>query len=184
MIAFQQTDAVAGCGVMAACSGTSPLMSTSAREMALGGVPGTASHVVTVGGLSVGSGVMFQSAAGEPWRLDWAAGDWVVRLNVSVGNARITWDAVYVCRVNGACAAVGTAGSATGLGINLKTAGVKSWTVSGAALGGSAGDGVYVVLVFSNGMTSAQSFQFTSDQKIDTPLSSGVVPVRRRMEDC
>jgi len=83
----------------------------------------------------------------------------------------ITWNSVYICRVNSGCANQATIGSSTSLGISLATTGVKSTTVSGAAQSPGAGDLVMIVFGFTNSAHGSQSFLYDVDQNNDSPFT-------------
>lgn len=169
---FAQTDVAAGCGEMVACSGAILGINTMPRECLEGGTYGTTGVNVSVPGSSSNrAGIMFQSPVGVPGKANWEAGDWVVRIN-HTGNvlAGVTWEAVYICRINSACGTVSTVGSLTGIGQSVTGLGVYTRTVSGGASSGTASDMFYVVCVFDNSNSSTRTLVWTPNQDIDTPI--------------
>jgi hypothetical protein len=82
----------------------------------------------------------------------------------------LTLSSVFICRVNSADVNQATIGSATGLGISLGTTGVKTVNVTGTAQTPNVGDYINIVMVYTNGAMTSQSFQFQPTQLIDTPL--------------
>jgi hypothetical protein len=172
---FQQTATAAGAGSAVACSGA-VLIGGGQEKNSLCTVGGTpAASPVTVGGSQFDAGagqagVMYEIV---PVGYVWAAGDYVVRLNVTSANANITWTGTFICRLNSANVNQATIGSLTGQTTSLSATGVKTHTVSGSAQTPTAGDKIYAVLVFNSGGAN-QSFACQFDQLIDTPL---VMPV-------
>jgi hypothetical protein len=171
---FQQTDSNATCTASDAyCSGLS-VYNTANRQASDGGTAGSTPVSISIGSSS--TGVAYRVGCVVAATVSWDAGTWTVRFNVSTANMNITWDAVYLCRVNSACANQESLGSATGLGISCGTTGVKSTTVSGSGTTPGAGDEVYVVCSFANGAMSLQSFSVTPDQLISSPFSVAATP--------
>ena len=82
----------------------------------------------------------------------------------------ITLNSVFICRVNSSDVSQETIGSATGLGLVLTTAGNIQITVVGTAQTPNVGDYINVVFVYTNAAMTTQSFQFTPNQTINTPL--------------
>lgn len=104
--------------------------------------------------------------------LTWASGTWTWRINITTANMNLTLEEVYICRVNSSDVNQATIGSVTALAVSLGSTGVKSGTISGSAQTPSVGDYVSVVFVYSNGAMSAQTFQYTPNQNIDSPFTT------------
>ncbi len=170
---YIETDATADCGAMAACSGATVSPSTVAREAAVGGKRGSGSPAISHPALLARASVMFQSPANQPGLEIWPAGLWTVRLNHSaVSLTDVTWEELYVCRVNNACGTVESVASATGLGIDVNTAPrIYTQAVQGKQSKGSVDDTFYIVVVFRNVNASPRTYVWKPDQNIDTPLA-------------
>lgn len=159
----------------AQCSGAAVAQAPQFRLASATGVPGVAVvNVVIDSNLKSPPqqfGICFATPAGEPNLTSWAAGNYVVRLNVINGNADLTWTATYVCRVNSGLVNQATVGSLTGQTTSMTAAGIKTHTISGSSQSASASDRLYFVLLFTNAAAALRSFDFTPNQLIDTPLS-------------
>lgn len=175
-IVYAQTASLASVEVVM-CSG-GVLMGGGQEQSSLcskGGTP--ASSPVVVGGSQFDAGagqagVMFQIV--PPAGTGWAAGTWTVRLNVTTGSAAAcTWTDTYVCRTNSSDVSQATIGSLTGQSIAINTTGVKSMNVTGSAQTPSAGDKVYIVLLF-NSPSANQQFSVQFNQNIDSPFTETV----------
>jgi hypothetical protein len=171
MSPYHQTATAAGAGKIAACSGATPIGTQAQTSTAT--IGGTSGGAVTVGGTQFDIGTNLAAvymeidpAAGDQWK----AGNYVVRLNVTTLNANITWTGTYICRLNSSNVSQATIGSLTGQTTSLGSTGVKTHTVSGAAQTPAAGDKIYIVCVFSVVTSNNQSFGWTPNQDIDTPL--------------
>lgn len=179
-----QTDGAAACGPRVGCSGQPLGLSAQSRQMTVGGVAGVVSSVVTIAAPNPAAAVMFQSGGGWPGLTSWASGNWVIRLNVNVGNSRLNWVGSHVCRFSQSCVSLATVGSLTGQSVSLKTTGVKTMTVPGVSQSSSVTDSIYIVLIIDNTLSiGSQTFEFIPDQVIDAPLSSGIAIARRRLEN-
>ena len=157
------------------CSGA-VLMGGGQEQSSLCSVGGTpAGSPVVVGGSQFDAGagqagVMFEIV--PPAGTVWAAGNWTVRLNVTTGSAAAcTWTGTFLCRHNSSNVNQGSFGSLTGQTTAINTTGVKSHVVSGSSQTPSAGDKVYIVLVFSS-PSANQQFSVQFDQAIDSPFTS------------
>lgn len=112
----------------------------------------------------------------------WLAGLWVVRLNVRVANPSVTWNRVYLYRLNSAGTKQALIGQRTDLAVVLTAPGVKSVAVLGDAQPTRGyGDRVVVVCCLTNQGTvgpanvtvsngTAQTFAVLSSELIDSPL--------------
>lgn len=109
----------------------------------------------------------------EPAATQAPAGDYVFRLNVTISNMNVTWDALDLVEISGSgasCSVVQTLGQVTGLGISLGTTGVKTATITLASpVSIDAANDLYFRAKLDNGSMNAQSVAFRHDQLIDTP---------------
>lgn len=158
------------------CSGvTQAAVVLDYRKILEGGVAGGNVTVTAPGYVKapiLARGCHFFTAANDPNDTSWAAGNWVIRLNVQTANANMTWVRTYVCRVNSALVSQATVGSLLAQTTSLATTGVKTHTVVGAAQTAAAGDRIYIVCIFQAGAATDQSVVFTMDQLIDAPLTA------------
>jgi len=167
---FQQTDSAAVDGSIAACTSLAASSSIDNRQVSQSGTPGTSTPSVTqTDKFIIQRLIHWESTTGEPGLTNWSAGNWTIPLNVTALNTSLTWDSVYICRVNSSGVSQGTVGSATGLGISLGTTGVNTATVSGSSQTASSTDRVYVVLGIAN-VGANNSFSYKPDQVITSPL--------------
>lgn len=167
---YVQTDAVAACGAIVACSGAVLASSTMPRESSEGATPGIEGVNVTYQALSSGlAGIMFQSpAVGEK---KWDAGQWTVIFNhTALILSGITLEAVYVCRVDSGCNVVGTVGSVTGLAQSVTGLGLYPVNIMASESNGATTDSFYIVGVFDNGSASVRTLTWTPNQTIATPI--------------
>jgi hypothetical protein len=169
-ISLQETDTTAPDGAIAACSSLGAATTTDNRTATKGGTAGSTAHSVTVQINTTGRrAVHFEMAAGE---LDAypsiPAGNWTVRLNVSTAaGATVTWDFLYICRVNSSGVSQKTiASSSAAGGGDCSIAGVKTVTLSGSAdtpalgdkglaselVGTPGGDSVFRPRVYTDGL--------------------------------
>jgi hypothetical protein len=193
LINYTQTDTAPSCDLSTAQFCFPNAGSSTVRKLAVdGGTAGTTTLTEGVTGSAADElGCRWEIAPAVG--VSWDAGTWTVRLNVTASNMNLTWDLVYICRVDSSCVNQATIGSTTGLAISLSTIGVKTATVSGAAQTPTAGDLVQVILGFDNGSMNAQTFDVLSDQLIDSPFNdapqlpgdplpmviySGIIPFR------
>lgn len=173
-INYRQTDTNATCADGQYClpvsTGTVDILKLASDGGTAGVTEATGSHFANA---SDQRDILFEivPAAGTTW----AAGNWTVRLNVTTANMNLTWDTVYICRVNSSCVSQATIASATGLAISCGTTGVKSTTVSGAVQTPGAGDKIVVLLEFDNGSMTTQTFGITPNQLIDSPFTAASV---------
>jgi hypothetical protein len=173
-ISYNQTGSASGAGEIAACSGAT-VIGTQAQNC-LCTIGGSAGGALTVGGTQFDIGtnlaaVMMEivPAAG----VTWSSGTWTVRLNVTTLNANITWTATYICRLNSSNVNQATIGSLTAQTTSLGSTGVKTHSVTnGSSQTPGAGDKAYIVCVFSVANSNNQSFGWTPNQAIDTPLTA------------
>lgn len=176
-IVLTQTDTAADSGTDVGCSGASIAHTPISREATEGGTAGSSEASVKVTTGSSGAAVMFQSdtGTGEPSETEWDAGDYIVRLNVTTGNTNCTWTETHVCeRTSGG--SFNTVASLTGQTTTL-SAGTHSHTVNrGTTFTAVDGNStLYIVLVVSSAADHGQdTFGFTPDQNIDTPIVASV----------
>src|SRR5206468_3935203 len=82
----------------------------------------------------------------------------------------------WICRLNSACVSQATIGTSSPA-ISLSTTGVKTTTVSGSQQAPNVNDRVAVLLAFDNDIASVQTFNFTSNQLLDSPFTPSDVPL-------
>ena len=170
-IVLTQTNLKAPSGAVVGCSGATEARKAWAVLAKFAGPVGDRVFSPRVNANSTEAAVMFETIAGEPGNPDWAAGDWVVRLNVTSPEADLSLEEVHICRNSGGTFT--SVGSATALAISLGTAGVKSVTVAGAVQVAAGTDVAYIVLVLKNAnLTFNRNFGFTPDQDIDIPVEA------------
>jgi hypothetical protein len=174
---LQQTDTAAVDGAIAACSGRGAGAVTDNKQATSGGTPGVGTPGLTINGHATDVRLVhFESAVNEPNNTNWDAGSWIVRLNITTGNANVTWDECYICRVNSSGVSQATVGSLTGQAINLTSTGTYTMTISGSSQpGASATDRIYIVLVFSNSGATPAALNYKPSLIIDTPIGTGVI---------
>lgn len=178
---LQQTDTSSGANTAsAACSGASPSISFTEYLADPTGSAGSATHTLATFGNIKGNPsdqriIHFYSPNTFPNLTSWPSGNYVVRLNITTGNAQLQWKATYVCRVNSSFVNQATIGSLTAQTTSLTGTGVVSHTISGSAdAGASATDRVYIVCVFHTASGATQNISFKTDQLIDTPFTASV----------
>ena len=172
-ISFRQTDTVADSGVNVGCSGaTLGSISPQAREILEGGTAGTTSINMYPQNATGVVLLTFQTDTGTSFPTIWAAGDYVVRLNVSSGRPGVTWVGTYMCeRTSGGT--FNTVTSLTGQTTDMTT-GVHSHTINRPTdYTASSGSTLYIVLVFDGLTSGSDNFGVKPDQLIDTPISAG-----------
>lgn len=108
------------------------------------------------------------------------AGNWVVRLNVTIGDAFVNWGETHVCVVDySGCTGTTSLGSLTGQ-TNALTTGVHSMTVPCDGVPGewTDADSIWIGLVCGNGdEVSARSVRVKFDQIVDTQIYDVPCPV-------
>jgi hypothetical protein len=169
---FTQTDNSSGCANGSYCTGRTSGGAATGRLATVGGTPGGAP-----------AGAFFDVAGDAanlaenhmicdiPVGTSGDAGTWTVRVNITTSNMNLTITEIHICRVN-SCLNQETIGSATGLSISLGSTGVKTQTVTGAAVTLAAGDDALVSFVLSNGSMTLQQANLTLDQNIDSPFTA------------
>jgi hypothetical protein len=177
-LAFTQTDSqVANCNTVAElggdCTGHTGGVSTSDRQCLVGGTAGVNGVTDSVNTQSTGVAIFMGCvpAAG----INWNAGTWTVRFNITSSNMFLTVIEIYICRQSSACTFVENLGSATGLSIGIGSTGVISQTVSTSAPSEvNTGDIVSICVVFQNTTMSDHSFTWLPNQNIDSPFTEEV----------
>lgn len=164
------TDAASTHGQSVACSGAALTADVgNDRAMSSGGTLGTTPFTVTVGMLATEAAVFFESDAIN--NTLWRAGRWVMRLNVSTGNALVQLASVHFCRVNAAGVSQESLAVYTPAApITLTTRIYNIAAVQGAAATALATDRVYVVVVLTNTDAAAQNISITPSHGIRTPI--------------
>jgi hypothetical protein len=104
----------------------------------------------------------------------WNAGQWTVRLNVTTANTNITWEAIYVCRVDSSFNTISTLGSVTGLGISCGTTGVKTANVTTVAdySRASTDNCLVIVGIHNSSNMSFATLNHLGNQLIDSPFDT------------
>ena len=170
-ISFTQTDTNAVCTAAVYCSLNILNSTTSLKQAAEGGTPGTVAVSQSIDKASTGSNLIaafFECIVASG--IIWNAGTWTVNLDVTTLNASLTWTFLDICRISSGC--VNQASIASGsLSISLGTTGVKTTTIAGSVQTPSAGDKVMVLLGFTNSTGTAKTFGYTPDVTIDSPFS-------------
>jgi len=173
---FQQTDTAAFCLYATSCYGGTIGETRPSLKAIEGGTPGTDTQIAEPGipnGSTEWATIFFEIIPGADFT-QWAAGTYTVPLNVTRGNANISWEHTYICRLDLNCANLGLIGSLSDQEISLATEEVFDMDVSGALVASPAStDRIYIILVLKNVAEDAQEIEFTSDQIIATPLSEG-----------
>lgn len=169
-IILVQTDTVAPCGTILACTSPADGLANvpQARLAEQGGSAGSGELSVSINKADIQAGVMFESPA--VGQTTWQAGTYTVRLNVTTAVANLSLIEIHVCRVNSSCVSQETVGSSVGLGISMGTTGVKNVDVIGSEQSASATDRIYIVFIFQAINHTSPTFGFTPDQNIDTPI--------------
>lgn len=183
---YLQANALAGCGLVDWTGGSRPLTGTASRGLRFLGPVSAAVGVTMLAGQANRTCFGLQtekvSATGPavsiPGVADWAAGDVVVRLNISLANFNVDWVETRIWAIDDACAAI------TQLGIDttvrsIGIAGVQTITIPISAISPGEKATLYIQFVFTNNNAlMAQTFQILPNQIIDTPI---VTPTKRIM---
>lgn len=173
-IDFVQVDTSATFDV--GCSGRSAGLTTAARQANSGGSAG--STPVTVDPDNNGTTLAcFAFLLGKPGVASWAAGDWTIPINFSVGDAGTTLAEVHVCDYNGGTIVdVDTDTSLTGLS-DATTGGTVTKTVSQGSAHtpqSTADSQPFIVIVLTNTDNhGATSVDITPNQTINSPIDDG-----------
>ncbi len=171
-----QTDTAPTCTAAELCSGLSDAQGPIEQFATLGGSAGSAedgSGNFPNASALVRRTLYFDCPGDTGWTT--GAGTWVVRVNVSSGNAVIRLMEIHICRVNSSCANQETIGSLTGLNQATNVAQPMSNNVSGSAVTLAAGDRIMVIVGFDNTADHGnQAIGVTPSVNIDTPWDDGV----------
>jgi len=182
LISARQIDDAAPCGwittdfptLFVACTGQKGAMAYGqALKAEIGGTPGTVGKQISFRNGQHIIGLIWQFAPGD---VNWNAGTWQVRMNVTgqPGFAGWYWTGLWICRINAACASVATIRAHTGFSIPISNTNPAVYSVASAGIAQPAAvatDEVYVCLRFHNQTGSNGSFTITSDQVLNTPLT-------------
>ncbi len=183
IISLQQTDTTAPCGFAAYCStqGNSG-GSTTATDCRVGGTPGTTDAQPDMVNLETRLHLVVFSTP-DLGVTDWAAGDYIVRLNIAAASSEVTWQDTYVCRVNSSCVSQETLGSLTSQAQSLAAAIEVTMTISASSTTAAATDRLAFVLAFSNTGEHGgnDGFDYTPDSIITTPIEEAAAAARRVM---
>lgn len=170
-IDLQQTDT--DITVQVGCSGRSlTASSTAGNRMTDGGTAGTTEDNLSLDNFE-SLVVAYNDISDNIGETIWAAGNYTWRLDVTSGNAAISLEEIYVCRLNQAEVNQETLGSATAIGQALGTAQVYSNSIScSAATSPLETDRLALIYVFSNSSEhgGADAIGITPSQIINTPI--------------
>lgn len=173
---YTQTDTLAPCGVIQACAPVAPAVDGDAILAQIGGTPGVTELACDVAALATETCFAAELAISDTDDLN--AGTLVMRLNITTAQMNVTWEEVYVCRLNSSCVSQETLGSATGLALDVSAGGVFTVNVTlSAAAAHDPGDVIYIPCVFTNAFDmGTRSVAITPDQNIDTPFTPAAGP--------
>lgn len=175
VINFQQTDTAGFFNV--GCSGVGAGVTIANLRALVGGSAGTVA--ITADPDKNTTAACFNYDCGAPGVASWAAGDYIIPINFTTGDAGTTLNAVYVCDFDGASSYV-TVASLTGLS-DVSTGGVVTKTVTrGTAYTpqSQANSRPFIVIVLNNADTHGGSLvQITPSEIIQTPIDDGVVSI-------
>jgi hypothetical protein len=179
MVSFQQTDGAStytGAGLTG-----QPTNAGGTVDRLCIGTPGSTVNTVTMDAYARDLyAISFDIPVGN-YTL-WNPGWWVVRLNVRLANASVTWNRTYLYRLNAAGVNQGVIGSLLRVPQVLTSPGIKQMVVPGEAQYLRAyGDRVLVVLTFVNQGTKPpvnltinsnvpQAFSWVPSELIDSPM--------------
>lgn len=172
LISYNQQDDAATYN--AGCSGQADGITTAGRVMDLTAL-GTTEFTVDPDNLATAACAIFESPA--PNVASWAAGDFVVRVNITTVDADTQFVRIDICDNNG-----GTYATVTGGGNHVPThtrgaTGVVTETIATSAYTpqSQANSTVFIVLTFnSNAPHGNSTVAITPDQIVDTPIDDGV----------
>lgn len=172
-LSWQQTDGAGGASATAGCSTATGNASTVTANVC--GATATAGGTELSPQVTAANGpensFMMQFAATEPNLINWRAGNWTLRVNVTTENTDVVFRAIYICRFNSSQANQGTVGTWFSTGTEVMTAGTHTFTISGSSQTAGAGDMPYIVFVCdSNAAHGNDSWGITPNLLIDTPL--------------
>lgn len=176
LINLVQTDDSPGCSFNVWCSGRTegngPVTNSDCHA---GGTVGTTakSTTLTQGETLVAAVNIISGALGVT---TWAGGTHTFRINITSTASNLTLEEIHVCRVNSGCTSVEDLGSLVGLGRNMGTTQVETFSITGvaAATSPASSDKLGYVCIFTNGqMVQPRTFEWTNDQIIDTPIDDG-----------
>lgn len=168
-VSYLQLTQNAPCGTMVACAGAGlyslaripKAFNTGTNSVGIG------TSVVSLNSFQKAPAVMFQI---NPVGVNWNAGNWTIRLNITNGNSLIRWVETWICRINSSCNTINSMGYATH-NTSLQFSGVKTETVNvpNNEIPNS-GDDVYIVLVFENLWSGVRSVTVNPNQFITSPF--------------
>ncbi len=182
-VIFTQTDTTAECSFNTHCSTQSDTGGTTvASDMRVNGTAGTTEAIAALVNLETRVNAVNFVSPSTTFTV-WAAGDYVVRMNITNASSVVTWEDTYICRVNSSCGNLELLGSLTSQAIDISSTGVQTMTVGGSATTAGVFDRVVAVLVFSNSGEHGgdDNFGYTPDQLFDTPIDNGVAEGARRI---
>jgi hypothetical protein len=139
------------------------------RVMEIGGT-GSGTQAYSVAGGATNAIVAYTTPSGHLNGVTGAAGNYIIRLNLSAVNMTMNWSRVIVRRLNSAGTLQATI-SDQSFTVAMGTASIET-TVSGIAQTFSAGDRLQVVYIATNtNAMTAQTFTVAHTADIDTPIT-------------
>lgn len=172
-ISFMQTDAQAGCPIKQYTGNPAGggVVVTSGRTAVAGGKPGAQGLIETMKASETGVIYVLWEVVPGP-NAAWRAGNWTLRLNVTVPSHFITWNGVEIVHVDQNCDIKERLGNLDGQSVSLIPPGVKSMVVPAIAPASTpaASDKILLLLSFTNSKAELRSFGYTPDQLIDSPF--------------
>lgn len=178
---FAQTNGFAGQRT-AFCSGNSNnTTDTESCQADYGAALGSAPRVITLDASAADLNCLWMEIINaQEDGYNGAAGNWTIRVNVSVGNHQVTLDEIWICHVDSGYSVKNTLGSLTGIGESWSGSGIKTHTVNQASgVTMAAGDMIMVIFACDNAQAMGQDFNFTPDQNITGPGDIVVEAARR-----
>lgn len=166
-----------------ACTGVPWVQQSRSTRLKIAPSPPFFTSMITLAAKEGGVAAVFQMDTMSDQDYYVCDGDWVVRLNVTIGDAFVKWSETHVCVVDySGCTGTTSLGSLTGQSITLST-GVHDMTVPcvGVPDEWPDADSIWIGAVFGNtDQQSQRSVQVKFDQAIDTqiydvPCPTGVV---------
>jgi len=152
--------------------GLSDAATTWGRTATVSGTPGTTADVIKINHPNTGNKVAICFTIDPEDSATWDTDTAIIRLDVDIGNAELTWEDTYLCRVNSVGVNQETIGSTTGQATDLEFAGLKTMNVSCSSTTPSAGDRLVIILAFdSPGAHGNAQITCTPGEDMDIPIN-------------
>lgn len=170
-INYTQEDTNAACADNAFCSGLADGIG-SRKQCEDGGTVGSTEDVfTTIKGGAINAYLFLQCEIVAD--VDWNAGDWTVRWNVTDGNMDVDLEEIHICRVNSSCVSQASIGSDIAIAENLASTGIRTRTIAGSVQTPSVGDDVVIVFGLQNNNSMFnRDIGWTPDQNVDSPFTA------------